>query len=71
MKRYSNRALAPPFGRERYWNCLQVLAISNFSRFRAVRHIADSFLVLSLVPRAPGFGIGEASRVPSHTLVRS
>jgi hypothetical protein len=63
MKRYSNRALAPPFGRERYWNCLQVLAIGicNLSRFRAVRHFVGVFLV---------FCTGEASRVPSHTLVR-
>jgi hypothetical protein len=48
---------------------LQVLvtSICKLSRFRAVRHIADSFLV----PCTPVSRIGEASRVPSHTLVRS
>jgi hypothetical protein len=68
MKRYSNRALAPPFGRERYWNCLQVVAISNFSRFRAVRHFADSFLVSSLGYYSPGVAL---ERRPACPLTRS
>jgi hypothetical protein len=44
-----------------------VTCICKLSRFRAVRHFADS----SLVPCTSVRRIREASRVPSHTLVRS